>query len=201
MSCLIYPDHLLAINSIYWPHDRLYGKQIDVVDSVLTCRETYVTAGNELGKDYVAGFIALTCFMAALELNLTCKIVTTSVEEDHLKILWGEIGKRLRTAKYPILAQHGGKFIINFQEMRRFEERDAKNPSSLLIGLVCKEEAKMAGHHAEYTLGIGDEASAIRDEVRDEWLGWCDHMLWISNPRKCNNFYKKMVKKGSLLAA
>src|SRR5438094_856142 len=86
-----------------WPEVKLYDKQIDILYSVLENDETYVPAGNMLGKDFVAGFICLWVFISGLKLGKTCRVMSTSVKDEHLDVLWAEIAGFASTAKYPLL--------------------------------------------------------------------------------------------------
>src|SRR5690348_5247537 len=54
----------LVLGRLLRPHVRFYDKQVDMIYSVRDSKETYVVAGNQLGKDFVSGFICLTFFLA-----------------------------------------------------------------------------------------------------------------------------------------
>ena len=194
-------DDLLLTKRVLWPDVKLYDKQLEIADSTLSNHQTFVRAGNKLGKDFIAAFIALGVFRVALARGFTCRIVTTSVAEHHLKVLWGEIGRFLTTAKQPMLFERGGPLVVNYLEVRRESEREAKNPLNYLVGRVSAKGEGLAGHHADYTLIIGDEASGLDDEVLKMAEGWAAHMLWIGNPNNCQNFYRKGNKAGDRVAA
>src|SRR5690606_6374611 len=87
-----------------WPHVTFYDKQKENIYSVIQNVETVVPAGNELGKDFVAGFIALYYFIFRDPVT----VVTTSVADDHLRVLWGEIEDFIRSAAFPIDYKDGG---------------------------------------------------------------------------------------------
>ena len=195
------PSWLFDLNVTHWPQVELYDKQCEVVEATLTCKETYVTAGNQLGKDFLAGFLALGCFALCRQRGITCRILTTSVAEHHLKVLWGEIGRFWSTSRVPLAAKDGGDYEINYQEIRRKEEQASKNPINYLVGRVSAKGEGLAGHHAEFSLLIGDEASGLDDEVYKMAQGWAKHMLFIGNPNPTDNFFKRAVKAGDLLAA
>ena len=64
MNSLERTRHVLAAFKHHWPAPPgLYNKQREVVRSVVENKETVVVAGNQLGKDYVAGAIALLFFL------------------------------------------------------------------------------------------------------------------------------------------
>lgn len=197
---VVHPDDVLALHQVLWPKVKLYDKQLEIIESTLRNRETYVVAGNQLGKDFIAGFICVTAFLISKYQGNTCRIVTTSVAEKHLNVLWGEIGRFIGTSAQPMMAQHGGPLVVNSLEIRRAEEIEQKKPYNYLTGIVYEDPEKMSGHHADWTLFVGDEASGLSDEAYKRAQGWAKHMLFISNPEACHNFYKRGVKAGDLLA-
>lgn len=198
---IIHPDDVLLLKAALWPDVNFYDKQLQIIESTFTCPETYVPAGNKLGKDYVAGFIGLSAFLVCQARNITCRIVTTSVAEHHLKVLWGEIGRFLVTAKRPLLTKAGynGLLTVNYQEVRRAEEATSKNPINYLVGRVSAKGEGLAGHHAQFTLIIGDESSGLDDAVYEMAQGWAKHMLFLGNPNPCENWWKNACEAGDVL--
>lgn len=197
---LVHPDDLLALKELQWPDVEFYDKQLQIIDSVCRNRETYVPAGNKLGKDFIAGFISLGSFLICKYMNVSCRIITTSVAEKHLNVLWGEIGRYVGTAQQPILSQHGGPLVVNAFEIRRSEEMEQKKPYNYLAGMVYDDPEKLAGHHADWTLFVGDEASGLDDKAYEMAQGWASHMLLIGNCNSCHNFFRKGVMAGDLRA-
>ncbi len=139
--------------------------------------------------------------MKAIMLGKTCRIVTTSVAERHLTVLWGEISRFLIHPTFSLLESDGGPLSMTHMRLVRSTEREVGNPYNYCVGMVYEDPEKMAGHHAEITLGIGDEASGLDDRCYEMFQGWAKSMLWIGNPNRCNNFFKKAVKAGDLLAS
>ena len=141
-------------------------------------------------------------FLNAMKAGLTCRIVTTSVKEEHLDVLWGEIGRFLSTSRHPLIWHPNrapdAPLAVNYHEIRRRGEMDAKNPLNYLKGMVAKDREGMQGHHAEMTLLVGDEASALDDAYHEAAQGWAKRFLYFSNPEQCENFFKKAVKAGDL---
>lgn len=184
---------------LLWPDVRLYDKQWEIVQSVRWDDETFVPAGNMLGKDFVAGFIALYTFLASCKLGLTCRVITTSVKDDHLRVLWGEIGRYVQTARYPLLAGKGGPLVFNHRDVRWDASgcRGRKCEISYLRGMVSERGEGMAGHHADWTLGIIDEASGVDDLVYTQMDTWAKRKLVIGNPNPTTNFFYRAVKEGS----
>ncbi len=209
----------MKFGKYYWPHAEFYDKQRDIIYSIRDNDETYVVAGNQLGKDYVTGFIALSFFMAPqmyfpasyvrqIEAQRnpgntfphTRRVITTSIKDDHLRVLWGEIGRFVQGAREPLVNAKGCPLIVNYHEIRLAHERESKNPHNYLLGCVSEKGEGLSGHHAAYTLMIGDEASGIDDAAYEYSQGWAKKYLWIGNPNSTENFYRKGVEAGDLVA-
>jgi len=73
----------LAFQREFWPDVQLYDKQIEILYSLRDNDETFVPAGNMLGKDFIAGYAVLWFFLT----RHPCRIVTTSAKDDHLRVL------------------------------------------------------------------------------------------------------------------
>lgn len=212
----------VSFMATHWPAVMIYDKQFDILESIRYSTETLVTAGNMLGKDFISGYIALSFFLApqmyfdadyvaSIERQRspdnphphTVRILTTSVAEHHLKVLWGEIGRFSTTCKYDLIYNKWGNptgpLVINYQEVRYARERNAKNPLNYLQGRVSDTGEGLAGHHAAYTLAILDEASGIPNLSYTQMGTWAKRILAIGNPNPCNNFFKEGVKQGSIL--
>jgi hypothetical protein len=191
----------LAVGREFWPQYRLYKEQQEIVYSVRYNVETVVVAGNKLGKDFVAGQVCVTTAIAAIKANLSWRIVTTSVKEDHLSVLWGEIGRFMRESRHPLIYPDG-PLIMNHMEIRDARERHTKNPYSYMKGMVAEGTMEaLAGHHADITLAVMDEASGLSDLAYEKMQGWAKRLLIFGNPHQCQNFFRKMVKAGDLVAA
>src|SRR5262245_18453716 len=94
----------LEIGRKLWPNVYFYDKQREIIYSTFWNRMTVVPAGNELGKDFVAAFIALVFFLT----RKPCRIVTTSSKDQHLRVLWGEINRYISTSAVPLDSRKGG---------------------------------------------------------------------------------------------
>jgi hypothetical protein len=139
---------------VLWPGLRFYSKQEEVIESVQDSVETYVPAGNMLGKDFVAAFIALHFFLT----RQPCRVVTTSADYAQLEsVLWGEIRRFIETARYPLESDKGGPLIVNHLHLRKvvgFGSNGRSNgkgrhtcPISYLVGRVAAKGEGMLGHH------------------------------------------------------
>src|SRR5262249_28001916 len=75
-------DDPLELARVGWPDVTFFGKQLEIIEAVRDCDEVYVHAANQVGKDYVAAFIALAFFLTK---GPTVRVITTSVKDDHLR--------------------------------------------------------------------------------------------------------------------
>ena len=194
----VWQQEPLKFQNALWPDIAFYDKQIEIVESVRDNIETYVPAGNMLGKDFIAGFIAVwffTCYHPV-------KILTTSATESHLDTLWGEIDRFIRTSRIPLTADKGGPLQYNHRHISKVLNGELIR-DVYLKGVVASSEKKgegLAGHHSLHTLFICDEASGVTDVAYSMAQGWAKHMLIIGNPNPCENFFKAGVKGGDLAA-
>lgn len=194
----------LKLRDRLWPGVVFSLEQQEMIYSVRDSVETYVPAGNKMGKDFTTGFVCPWFFLSAMKFGMTCRILTTSVKDEHLDVLWGEIGRFMTSSRVPLIRDRENPkapFVVNYHEIRRADEMHAKNPLSYLKGQVSKKGEGLAGHHADMTLFVGDEASGLDDVAYDMAQGWAKRMLFIGNPNDCQNFFRRGVKAGDLLNA
>lgn len=192
------------LKRVLWPDVYFYDKQCEVIQSVWDNDETYVPAGNMLGKDFVAGFITLAFFLT----RYPCRIVTTSVDNVQLEsVLWGEIRRFIQNSAIPLEHTRGGPLVVNHLHLRRII-RGQMCGLSYCIGRVAAKGEGMLGHHIAETgdgiprtLLIVDEASGVDDLIYERASTWAKRMLIIGNPYPCTNFFYKGVKAGDLLAS
>lgn len=218
----------MRLAALLWPHVKFYDKQRDIIYSVVENFETDVIAGNMLGKDFVAAFIALWFFLT----RHPVRIVTTSADHMQLEsVLWGEIRRFIQESRVPLTAREGGPVVANHLHLRkalrpaghlvavpslgpdgRPERRTGFKGApyelcglSYCIGRVAAKGEGMLGHHVAdtgdgipRTLMIADEASGVDD---DTWLipdTWAKRKLAIGNPYPCQNFFRKAYEEGDL---
>lgn len=195
--------NLLRLKEILWPDVTFYRQQRDIIRSVEENDETLVHAGNMLGKDYVAGFIALAFFLT----RTPCRVVTTSVDGTQLEgVLWGEIRRFIQTARYPLAVEKGGPLVINHLHIRQVYKGQVCGISYLLGRVAAKGEG-MLGHHVAKvgdgmprTLFIADEASGVEDISWERADTWAERKLAIGNPYPCQSFFYRGVKAGDIAA-
>ena len=193
---------LLALIGELWPNVLLYDKQREIVESVERDDETYVPAANMMGKDFVAAYIVLAFFLS----RNPCRIVTTSVKDGHLDVLWGEISRAIDTCKYPLSHKEGGPLVILQRKITKVVEGQICG-ISYIKGMVADDMNAMQGHHVAKT-GDGiprtcfmvDEAAGVKNGYYDMAATWADCMLIFGNCNPCNNFFFKGVKKGPVRA-
>lgn len=183
----------LELGALLWPQDKWAAYQRKIIYSVWNNVETTVKAGNKLGKDYIGGFIAPVAFLT----RHPCRIVTTSAKDQHLRVLWGEIGQRIMTARTPLDQKRGGPLIINHQDIRKVVDGE-RCPLSYLTGMVAGADsiASMQGHHIAQTgdgiwktMFMCDEASSVNHEYYRMARSWFNRAYIFGNPWPCNNFF------------
>lgn len=186
----------IAFVKLCWPDLWLYDKQQEIMQSVRDNDETIVPAGNMLGKDFIAGLIALWFFCS----RQPAKVVTSSVDSYQLEtVLWGEMRRFHQSSRYPL--------PIRMTHMMCHQKLPdgSDEPRAALIGRVAQKGEGMLGQHIGMTadgrprtLMIFDEASAIEDQAYETATTWAHRVLVIGNPYPCENFFKKFVKQGDL---
>ena len=204
-------DDMLLVKEALWPDVRFYDKQVDVIESVVRDLVTVVPAGNELGKDFIAGFVITATFTICSAMDVQAKIVTSSATREHLDNLWGEIDFFIRTAKVPLTADKGGRLVYHplGKEIGRVGESDRDGSleletNSYVVARVVTREHKgegLAGHHAPWNLFVADECSGMADVAYKMAKGWAQRCLFIGNPWPCENFFRRGVEAGDLVAA
>jgi hypothetical protein len=193
----------LKLKGILWPDVVFYRQQKEIIYSVADNDETVVVAGNMLGKDFVAGFIALWFFLT----RHPVRVVTTSVDATQLEgVLWGEIRRFIQTSKYPLEHTKGGPLVVNHLNIRKMW-KGQMDPTSYLRGRVSAKGEGMLGHHVTpdssgyvddgipRTLFMGDEASGLDNVAIEAADTWKKRSLLIGNAYPCNNRFKAAVKE------
>jgi len=199
-----------------WPDITFYDKQCEIIQSVVENEETVVPAGNDLGKDFIAGFIAVW-FQCS---RTPCRIVSTSSSQTQLKsVLWGEMSRFIQTSRVPLPLEQKDLWLQTKMPDGSYE------PRSYHRGIVCRMPETLQGHHVEWgklsekeiahleqlnnhklpydglprTLAILDEASGVHQAHYDATDTWAHRKLVIGNPLECTMF-KALVEGGDILA-
>jgi hypothetical protein len=190
------------LKAFLWPDVVFYKEQRHIIESSWENDETDVPAGNMLGKDFTAGFIALAFFLT----RSPCRVVTTSVDHTQLVgVLWGEIRRYLQTSRVPLDFRRGGPLIVNHLHIRKIVGGKVCG-LSYLLGRVAASGEGMLGHHiaatndgVPRTMFIADEASGVDDLSYERADTWARRKLIIGNCFPCNNFFKRNCKAGDVL--
>ncbi len=191
---LLKDDPMLLAQAL-WPTVSFYDRQQEIIESVRDNDETVCVAGHQLGKDFVSGFVALWYFLT----NPVCRVITTSVKDDHLRVLWSEINRFIEIAAVPLTHDKGGPLILHHRDIKKMNS-GVECPVSYLRGMVSERGEGLAGHHAPTTLAIFDEASGCEDAGYERCTTWAKRILIIGNPYPCTNFFYKGVKGGDITA-
>lgn len=200
-------DDPLFFGKVLWPHVNFFKEQREIILSVRDNDETFVPAANMMGKDFTAGFVCLWFFLT----HHPVRIITTSVKDDHLRVLWGEIGRFVQTAAHPLDMRRGGLVIVNHREIRKLVptgEMVKGKPVrrrcdlSYMLGMVSEKGEGMAGHHAKHTLCVIDEASGVDDLVYTQQATWSKRLLAFGNCNPCppTHWFQKNIKMGDQIA-
>jgi phage terminase large subunit len=189
-----YANDPLALKDRLWPDVRFYDRQIEVIEAVRDHQEVFVVSAHQMGKDFVSAFISLWFFLT----RTPCRVVTTSVRDDHLRVLWGEMYRFIDGATEPLRKEKGGPLLVNHQEIKK-EVGGQTCKISYLIGTVARKGEGLAGHHAAHTLFIVDEASGVEDTAYERASTWAKKVLVVGNPyESAGNFFERAVKGGDL---
>lgn len=188
----------VKLMQLMWPKEYYYQQQREIAYSIWNNDETVVVAGNMLGKDFIAARIILAFFLS----RHPCRIVTTSAKDDHLRVLWGEIGNAIQTCSYPLDTRSGGPLIINHQNLRKiYEGEECK--LSYVTGMVASPDsmAAMQGHHiakvgdgVPRTMFVSDESSSVPNDYFTMADTWANRMFLFGNAWECNNRFKWAVE-------
>jgi hypothetical protein len=184
----------LKLGAFLWPQVQFYDKQRQIIRSFEDNFETYIPSSNKAGKDFVGGFLGATWFLR----HWPCRGIITSVKDEHTDILWGELRRFIKTAKYPLESKDGGPLVLYDREIRRIVNGKVCEVS--YIKRQCwEEEESGAGHHSPYSFLMGDEATALDDSIHSHAMRWAKRMLWIFNCNPTENFVKRAVDAGDVL--
>lgn len=188
----------IAVQRLLWPDRRFPVFQQNIIYSIWDNDYTFVRAGNKLGKDYMGGFITPLFYLT----RHPCRIVTTSAKEDHLRVLWGEMGDWINTCRAPLDYRNGGPLVIQHQNIYKLVEGQ-RCPLSYIRGMVAGDDsiAAMQGHHIKLTgdriprtMFVCDEASSVNHEYWRMARSWCNRAYIFGNPWPCHNFFYYSVK-------
>lgn len=185
----------MKFKQLCWPSVTFYREQREIIYSVRDNDETFVPAGNQLGKDFVTAFICLWFFCS----RRPARVVTTSVKADQLNdVLWAEIRRFIDTSEVRLPVQYNHLF------MRQTRRDGSLEPRSSLIGQVTRQGESLLGRHLERgtnnlptTMAVFDEASGIGSQAYESSDTWAHRKLVIGNCYPCTNFFFSGVSEGN----
>ncbi len=187
----------IAIQAL-WPDITIYDKQKEILHSLRDNDETIVPAGNQLGKDFIAGLGVLWFFLS----RHPCRVLTTSVDATQLEaVLWGEIRRFIQSSVRPLSSVDGGPIVVNHLHLRKIVRGKVCGLSYVLGRVAGQEGEGMLGHHIArnkpsdvFTLAVGDEASGLPLSYKEKFDTWAHRQLYIGNCFPCENHFKHAVK-------
>jgi len=181
---------------VCWPELSMYDKQADIVQSILDNDETFVPAGNQLGKDFIAAFITVWFFCS----RVPSKIVTIAPGQTQLEtVLWGEIRKFIQTSSVPLPIKY------NHLDCKFVMPDGSVDPQARMLGIATNKAENVQGQHLvrgdngePSTLALFDEASGVDNQFYDGVDAWSHRRLIIGNPLPCTNFFFQGVSGGDI---
>lgn len=162
----------------------LTPQQVSVISSVRDNRRTLVTAGNSVGKTWLAARLALWF----LHTNPPSKVVTTAPTWIQVEsLLWRELRQAHAMAKFPLGGQVN-KTLLNLSD------------EWFAIGLSTDNPTRFQGFHAPRVMIIFDEAigvdSGIWEASEGIAVGNDDRFLAIGNPTDPTSEAKRKEDSG-----
>lgn len=147
-----------------------WGKQVEIMRSVLENRKTTVRSCNAAGKTATAAMV-MNWYLPTFPDSVVITTAPTWRQVEH--ILWSEAHKQYNRARVPL----GGNFLTTSWTM---------GPGWYALGLSTKEPDRFQGHHAAHILGIVDEASGVDPAIFEGLLSCLTsedaRVLYIGNP-------------------
>lgn len=194
MSALACNDNLidpLRFIELCWPEIRLYDKQAEILYSLQDAKETYVPAGNGLGKDFIAALAVLWFFCS----RRPSRVVTTSVKHDQLDdVLWGEIRRFINTSRHPLPIHY------NHMKIRQVLSNGRYADLTEIVGQVVNKGESILGRHLPRdiprTLLVGDEVSGMETQIYTNATSWFHRALFIFNCFETSNWIPEAVEQG-----
>lgn len=162
----------------------LTPQQLQVVASVRDNRRTLVTAGNSVGKTYLAARLALWFLFA----HPRSKVVTTAPTWIQVEsLLWRELRQAHAMAAFPLGGQVN-KTLLNLSE------------EWFAIGLSTDNPTRFQGFHAPRVMVIFDEAIGVDPGIWEASEGIAvgnqDRFLAIGNPTDPTSEAKRKEDSG-----
>lgn len=130
---------------------ELWGKQVEILQSVRDNSNTIVVSCNAAGKT----FVMACCSLWFLYTRMSSLVLTTAPTARQIKsVLWAEIARLHAAARVEL----GGELLSTELHVDR-------KLKWMALGIPASEEVRFQGHHAEDLLVIFDEAAGIAPEI------------------------------------
>lgn len=162
--------------------NSIWGRQADIVESVIKNTRTSVKSCHASGKSFIAGRIVLK-FLHSYAHSIV--LTTAPTFRQVTDILWSEIN----TAYDNALVKLPG----NMLNVRYDLDADWFG-----LGLSTDEPDKFQGYHSKYILVVVDEASGVKKEIFDAIEGVTStgfvRVLLIGNPTDPTGYFAETFK-------
>lgn len=186
----------VAFAKMCWPWITLYDKQREMLYSFEFNKMTFVRSANMMGKDFVAGILIVKNFVCHPEVRL----IGSSVTDQQLGVLRAEVTRFIETSKIPLLKSKGGLLAVNYDGVKKLlPDKSSEDPTSYVKFMTTNKGEALAGHHAEFTGFIADEASGLQNNVKTFTEGWLKRGFIFGNPHECQNWYREACDQGDIL--
>lgn len=164
----------------------VWSGQEQILDAIATRSRVVVGSGHSLGKDYIAGAIALWflyCFHPS-------KVILTAPSERQVKsIMWMELSRHFNTAKIKLEGDMKN-LMLKLREDWFIEGFTTKE--------VNQQTGKFQGYHSPNILVIVSEAQAVDSVIYDQIDGLLtsgnSKLLLIGNPITTSGRYIQELK-------
>lgn len=167
---------------------RFWPKQIEILQAVAVPNSVVaVPSCFSSGKTFVAGGV-VNWFHECFEPS---KVMTTSTDEDHLKLLlWGEIRSLRSRARIPLRGQPAPAAM--YME---------SGPNHFALGRVPRSKESFQGWHSTDIMLVGDEATSIEqgmaEGIRGILASGNARELLIFNPTNANTYAADVTERPS----
>lgn len=184
-----YRNDPIAFFRCQWADEKIWNKQIEIAESVVKNKRTYVRACHSSSKTHTAGRLAIW-WLSVYKPSIVITTAPTYMQVQML--LWGQVRGAYQKAKYNL----GGKILPTSPEWKISDDHYA-------LGLSVREPDRLQGHHTPTgrVLVIIDEGSGVPDIIWDgiESLLTSENsrLLVIGNPLRNTGKFSQVFKTGS----
>jgi len=169
--------------------EKVWDKQIEILQSAFEFSETLVYTGNAVGKTFIGGRLILAFLLAfsplyGYEPGTTKVIVVGPKFEQIRKQIWGE----LQSAWYKL----GQKIPLGGGKLQAHDLILGPSWYAGIFAVDKENPEKIQGYHAYNFLAIIEEATGVPDEVREAIQGCAtsanSHIVAFTNPMRLSGW-------------